>query len=59
MFTGIVQDVGKVRARENRGGDARIVIAFNHLKAGDFRIGDSICVQGCCVTAVALKGRSL
>ena len=54
MFTGIVQDVGTVRARDNRGGDARIVIAFNHLKASDFRIGDSICVQGCCLTATEL-----
>jgi riboflavin synthase len=43
-----------VRARDNRGGDARIVIAFNHLKASDFRIGDSICVQGCCLTATEL-----
>jgi riboflavin synthase len=54
VFTGIVQDVGKVRARENRGGDARMVIAFDHLRSGDFRIGDSICVQGCCLTAVEL-----
>ena len=54
MFTGIVQDVGKVRARENRGGDARIVIAFNQMKASDFQIGDSICVQGCCLTATEL-----
>jgi riboflavin synthase len=54
LFTGIVQDVGKVRARENRGGDARIVIAFSQMKAADFRIGDSICVQGCCLTATEL-----
>jgi riboflavin synthase len=54
MFTGIVQDVGKVSARENRGGDARIVIAFNQLRSSDFRIGDSICVQGCCLTATEL-----
>jgi riboflavin synthase len=54
VFTGIVQDVGKVRARESRGGDARIVIAFDHLRSSDFRIGDSICVQGCCLTAVEL-----
>lgn len=55
MFTGIVQDVGKVRARENRGGDARIVIAFDHLSVDDFRVGDSICVQGCCLTATELR----
>lgn len=54
MFTGIVQDVGKVSARDTRGGDARIVIAFNHLRSSDFRIGDSICVQGCCLTATEL-----
>jgi riboflavin synthase len=54
MFTGIVQDIGKVSARENRGGDARIVIAFNQLRSSDFRIGDSICVQGCCLTATEL-----
>ena len=54
MFTGIVQDLGRVSARENRGGDARIVIAFNHLRSSDFRIGDSICVQGCCLTATEL-----
>ena len=54
MFTGIVQDVGKVRARETRGGDARIVIAFDQLRSDAFRIGDSICVQGCCLTATEL-----
>jgi riboflavin synthase len=54
VFTGIVQDVGTVRARENRGGDAHMVIAFDRLKSTDFRIGDSICVQGCCLTAVEL-----
>jgi riboflavin synthase len=54
VFTGIVQDVGKVRTRENRGGDVRIVIAFDRLRSGDFRIGDSICVQGCCLTATEL-----
>jgi riboflavin synthase len=31
-----------------------MVIAFDHLRASDFRIGDSICVQGCCLTAVEL-----
>jgi len=54
VFTGIVQDVGKVSARENRGGDARVVIAFSQLRSSDFRIGDSICVQGCCLTATDL-----
>jgi len=54
MFTGIVQDVGKVLAREDRGGDARMIIGFSQLRSTDFAIGDSICVQGCCLTATEL-----
>jgi riboflavin synthase len=55
VFTGIVQDVGTVKAREARGGDTRIVIAFNELDPSRFQIGDSICVQGCCLTATELR----
>jgi riboflavin synthase len=58
VFTGIVLDVGKVQARETRGGDARIVIAFDRFDPSGIRIGDSICVQGCCLTATELLGRA-
>jgi riboflavin synthase len=58
VFTGIVLDVGKVQARETRGGDARIVIAFDRFDPAGIRIGDSICVQGCCLTATELLGRA-
>ena len=58
MFTGIVQAVGSVIAREPRGGDARLVIAFEQLDSSGIHVGDSICVQGCCLTAVELCARS-
>jgi riboflavin synthase len=58
VFTGIVQDVGKVGARETRGGDARMVIEFDRFDPVSIRIGDSICVQGCCLTATELLGRA-
>ena len=58
MFTGIVQDVGRVQTLEPRGGDVRIVIQFDRLDPGRFAIGDSICVQGCCLTATELSGRT-
>lgn len=58
MFTGIVQDVGRVVSRETRGGDARLVISFDRLDPSGINIGDSICVQGCCLTAVELRDRS-
>jgi riboflavin synthase len=58
MFTGIVQDVGRVVSQEARGGDVRMVIAFDRLDPSGIHIGDSICVQGCCLTAVELRDRS-
>jgi len=58
LFTGIVLDVGKVVSREARGGDTRIVIAFDRLDASGIDVGDSICVQGCCLTAVELLDRT-
>lgn len=58
MFTGIVQDVGRVVTREARGGDVRLLIAFDRLDPSGIKVGDSICVQGCCLTAVELRDRS-
>ncbi len=58
MFTGIVQDVGRVVSRETRGGDVRLLIAFDRLDPSAINIGDSICVQGCCLTAVELRDRT-
>lgn len=58
MFTGIVQDVGRVVSREARGGDERLLIAFDRLDPSGINVGDSICVQGCCLTAVELRDRT-
>lgn len=58
MFTGIIQDVGRVVSRETRGGDVRLLIAFDRLNPSGINVGDSICVQGCCLTAVELHDRS-
>jgi len=55
VFTGIIQDVGRVQARELRGGDLRLVIACQRLDLTAARIGDSLCVQGCCLTITELK----
>lgn len=54
MFTGIVTDVGRVRAVERRG-DTRLVIATAY-DADTIAIGASIACSGCCLTAVD-KGR--
>jgi riboflavin synthase len=56
MFTGIVQSVGRIAAVEARGGDARLRIRSGKLPMGDVSAGDSIAVNGVCLTAVELPG---
>ena len=56
MFTGIIQDLGRVSAREARGVDARLTIATQRLDLSGVAIGDSICVQGVCLTVTSLAG---
>ncbi len=58
MFTGIVQDLGRVASREMRGVDARLVIATQKLDLASAAIGDSISVQGVCLTVTALTADS-
>ncbi|MCQ4164362.1 riboflavin synthase [Tahibacter harae] len=58
MFTGIIQSVGRVRAIEPVGGDVRLVVDTAELDLSDVRLGDSIAVDGVCLTAVALDGAS-
>src|SRR6185437_13753939 len=43
---------------EARGGDVRMIIAFDRLDPSGIQVGDSICVQGCCLTAVELRDRT-
>jgi riboflavin synthase len=56
MFTGIIQATGEVRLMEPRGGDLRLHIQSGGLDLGDVEPGDSIAVNGVCLTAVALSG---
>jgi riboflavin synthase len=58
LFTGIVQDVGVVGACESRGGDLRLRIASPRLDLSAVRTGDSLCVQGCCLTATEVQGNT-
>ncbi len=53
MFTGLIQAVGRIVARESRGGDLRLHIAFADLDRADVALGESIAVSGVCLTVVA------
>lgn len=54
MFTGIIEELGRVREIEERGEDARIVIEARTVTEGSTD-GDSISVNGVCLTALDLK----
>lgn len=53
MFTGIIEELGRVRAIDRREGGARLEIAASTV-LGDAGAGDSIAVNGCCLTVVDL-----
>ena len=54
MFTGIVQDVGRIVSLERRAGDVRLRIAVTNLTLDHTAPGDSIAVSGVCLTALDL-----
>ncbi|HBO5138457.1 TPA: riboflavin synthase [Pseudomonas aeruginosa] len=56
MFTGIIESIGNVRAMTPKGGDLRVYIATGKLDLGDVKLGDSIAVNGVCLTTVELPG---
>ncbi|HEV2333764.1 MAG TPA: riboflavin synthase, partial [Gammaproteobacteria bacterium] len=57
MFTGIIQAVGKVESLTPVGGDIRIGIETGELPMQGVNLGDSICVNGCCLTVIAKRAR--
>jgi riboflavin synthase len=55
MFTGIVEATGRVREVVPGQQGASVVIEAGALDLSDVRVGDSIAVNGCCLTVVALS----
>jgi riboflavin synthase len=58
MFTGIVEELGRVRSLEDRAGGARLVVQCATVN-GDCSVGDSVAVNGVCLTAVEVTGEAL
>jgi riboflavin synthase len=55
MFTGIVQATGTIAAIDRIGGDVRLAIRSGGLPFASYAIGESIAVNGACLTATALR----
>jgi riboflavin synthase len=54
MFTGIIEELGRIRAVEKRGEDARIIVEARTVTS-DAHDGDSISVNGVCLTALSVR----
>jgi len=54
MFTGIIKAKGTIGAMDKRGGDVRLSVRSDGLPWSDYEVGESIAVNGVCLTAVAL-----
>ena len=56
MFTGLIEGVGRLVSTESRGGDARLRIAVGTLPFEGVTMGESIAVNGVCLTVVDFDG---
>ncbi len=59
MFTGIIQALGQVVQLQPRGGDVRMQIDCGGLALAQVAAGDSIAINGVCLTVVEIAGAQL
>ncbi len=59
MFTGIVQAVGRIESLTPLAQGVRLSVDTGTLERSGIALGDSICVQGACLTVVAIDGARL
>ncbi len=58
MFSGIIADIGTIIRAEDRSGGLRLSVATHALDMGDVQLGDSIAVNGVCLTVVEKNGNA-
>jgi riboflavin synthase len=58
MFTGIIEAVGSITRLEPVGGDLRLYVNVGQLDMSDVELGDSIAVNGVCLTAIQFNDSS-
>lgn len=55
MFTGIIESIGRIESIEDKGGDARFWVQTGKMDMSDVQLGDSIAMNGVCLTAIELR----
>jgi riboflavin synthase len=56
MFSGIIADVGTIMRAEDRDGGLRLSVGTRELGMDDVKLGDSIAVNGVCLTVIGIEG---
>jgi riboflavin synthase len=59
MFTGIVQAVGRISAVEPRSEGVQVAVDAGAFAEKDVAVGDSIALNGCCLTVVAIDAGTM
>ena len=59
MFTGIIAAIGKIEAVQATGGDLRLQVSTLQLDLSDVKVGDSVAVNGVCLTVVDINSETL
>lgn len=55
MFTGLIQDIGRVTKVEQQDKGLKLTIAVKNLNLENEKLGASICCSGCCLTATEIS----
>ncbi|MGE0368093.1 MAG: riboflavin synthase [Candidatus Dadabacteria bacterium] len=56
MFTGIVEDTGVIKSVDKKDRESTFTISVGKMSLGEAALGDSIAVNGACLTVTALDG---
>jgi riboflavin synthase len=59
VFTGLVETVGTIERVQSKGQGVRLLVSAARLPLANVRVGDSICVQGACLTVAGRQGKKL
>ncbi|HHA18642.1 MAG TPA: riboflavin synthase [Methylophaga sp.] len=59
MFTGIIAAIGKIEAVQAKGGDIQLQVSTQQLDLADVKLGDSVAINGVCLTVVDISGATL
>lgn len=59
MFTGLIQSVGEIRNVQEKSGDLQFTIDTHFQDMSDVDIGDSIAMDGVCLTVISMDGNCI